>query len=547
MRFAPFARPLLAGLLLFVATAAADEEPEFPEFAKVVEGMTTQEGFIRLHRKEKAETLLASISPSLLGKPFFLATSVSGGTEYAGWQWADKLVQLEQRHKQLLLVELNTMQRTSKADSPLAEVVRRTYADKHLATLDIMTMGPGGEFVVDLGALLTQHQDTFFGGTFAADASVARWSKVKTFPQNVELGVRMPLRGDGTFVTLHYSLSELPDPGEYTARKADDRIGYFHTAIRDYSEGDPNEERMVRFVNRWKLEKADAALALSPPKEPIIFYIEKTVPIALRRPVHEGIAEWNRAFEAIGIHGAIEVRQQTDTQFADLDPEDVRYNFFRWITSETPFAMGPSRVDPRTGRILDADIIFDDSMLRGSVRDYQVMIREAPNQLLTGSMADHFARHPERHPMARFRDIADGGPTRLQAVAREVALGAPPGLVKDAAKALQGKTTAAATREDLETLPELIRRRAVQCQIGAGLQHQVGFLKLVMGGLARDRGAVGAPGFDEFVAEVVKETVMHEVGHTLGLRHNFKASSLLDLDTINSDGKPAVGAASVVG
>ena len=76
-------------------------------------------------------------------------------------------------------------------------------------------------------------------------------------------------------------------------------------------------------------------------------------------------------------------RQQTDTQFANLDPEDVRFNFFRWITSEEAFAMGPSRVDPRTGRILDADIIFDDAMLRGYMRDYDTRLR-----LYSG---DHFA------------------------------------------------------------------------------------------------------------------------------------------------------------
>ncbi len=31
----------------------------------------------------------------------------------------------------------------------------------------------------------------------------------------------------------------------------------------------------------------------------------------------------------------------------------------------------------------------------------------------------------------------------------------------------------------------------------------------------------------------LKETTMHEVGHTLGLRHNFKASSYRSLDEIN--------------
>ena len=34
---------------------------------------------------------------------------------------------------------------------------------------------------------------------------------------------------------------------------------------------------------------------------------------------------------------------------------------FRWITSGRAFAMGPSRANPMTGEILDADIVFDDA------------------------------------------------------------------------------------------------------------------------------------------------------------------------------------------
>jgi hypothetical protein len=37
---------------------------------------------------------------------------------------------------------------------------------------------------------------------------------------------------------------------------------------------------------------------------------------------------------------------------------------------------------------------------------------------------------------------------------------------------------------------------------------------------------------EKFVGEAIKETVSHEVGHTLGLRHNFKASSWLSVDEI---------------
>ena len=39
---------------------------------------------------------------------------------------------------------------------------------------------------------------------------------------------------------------------------------------------------------------------------------------------------------------------------------------------------------------------------------------------------------------------------------------------------------------------------------------------------------------EKLIAQAVKEVVMHEVGHTLGLRHNFKASSIYTLKQINN-------------
>ena len=65
---------------------------------------------------------------------------------------------------------------------------------------------------------------------------------------------------------------------------------------------------------------------------------------------------------------AHQVRQQENEEF---DPEDINYNTFRWITAGASFAMGPSRVNPRTGQILDADIIFDGDFLQFWRREYE--------------------------------------------------------------------------------------------------------------------------------------------------------------------------------
>ena len=138
-------------------------------------------------------------------------------------------------------------------------------------------------------------------------------------------------------MNIHYSLSLLPEDG-YRPRLADDRIGYFVTAIKDYSHK-IDDDRFVRYINRWDLQKADPSAEQSPPKKPIVFWIEKTVPYKFRKPIREGILEWNKAFEKAGFLNAIEVRQQPDN--ADWDPEDINYNTFRWITSERRLRHGP--------------------------------------------------------------------------------------------------------------------------------------------------------------------------------------------------------------
>ena len=76
--------------------------------------------------------------------------------------------------------------------------------------------------------------------------------------------------------------------------------------------------------------------------------------------------QWNEAFRKIGIDNAIEVYQQDEVTGAHMekDPEDVRYNFVRWLNNDVATAIGPSRAHPVTGQILDADIVLTDGWIR---------------------------------------------------------------------------------------------------------------------------------------------------------------------------------------
>ena len=166
----------------------------------------------------------------------------------------------------------------------------------------------------------------------------------------------------GVTINVHYSISRLQTTG-YQPRLADDRVGYFLTVVKDFQQAE--RPRPVRPLHQ-PLAPGKAAgrrrASLSAQASRSFSGSKRRCRSNTASRSARGFEEWNKAFEKAGWLNAIEVRQQPDD--ADWDPEDINYNTFRWITSNAGFAMGPSRVNPYTGQILDADIIFDADFLQ---------------------------------------------------------------------------------------------------------------------------------------------------------------------------------------
>ncbi len=86
------------------------------------------------------------------------------------------------------------------------------------------------------------------------------------------------------FLTIAYSLAPLPAEPMH-GRRADPRVGYFESGRFDFS-NDLQRTPRQRFVNRWRLEKKDPDAALSEPVKPIVFWIDRTVPVKYRAVDH---------------------------------------------------------------------------------------------------------------------------------------------------------------------------------------------------------------------------------------------------------------------
>ena len=593
-------------LIAFVLVLApmAKAEAVLAPFEKISEGYTklavndqkNPKGLFSLWKRDKDAQLLGELPKNFMGKNYFIALTVSSGDKYAGLQSGDWVVQWRSYGDRLALIAPNLDIRAT-GDAESRASVKRLFTDRVLLDVPILALGPTGGPVIDLDSLLIGNASRFFGSSVRiSNSRITKLASAKVFPGNVEVAFEI-VGGSGRLQTIHYSFSEVPSAtAGYKPRQADERVGYFTTSFSDLSKYEDDDTR-VRFINRWKLQKRDPSLQLSPPKEPIRFYVEHTAPVRYRRWIKAGVDYWNKAFEKVGLIDAIVIEYQ-DAQSGvhmEKDPEDVRYNFIRWLNNDVGTAIGPSRVHPSTGEILDADIILTDGWIRHFNYNYEDLM---PKLAMEGMAAETLAwlgKNPRWDPRVRLAPAEQGNYLRseIQRQSQQPFAGyrlaqADPSLLGDDefdglyghVSQKNGLCMAASGRNlDLalarmdwalslmateEAEKQKKRKKKNQDKEKEGdekddadegddkktdkdddkqaeskgdeeKKNDADEKKDADEAVAKKPTGPMLDGMPEwFVGPLLADLVAHEVGHTLGLRHNFKASGLLTLDEINS-------------
>ena len=436
-------------------------------------------GFFTLHQKD--EKVWLEILPSQLGKPFFFSYNVprSIGERglYGSQMGGSKLVEFQKIGNQVQLIAKNT-QFFAKEGTPQAQFVAESFSDSLMGSVALVS-APHPEtksILIEANTLLFSdipgyqtRLEASFRMPFALDTRNTSFATVKSSETLTGLEVKahfavsklsapsmVPSQVPTTpppsttpdprslFVSFYYSFMPLPMP--MAIRMADERVGFFTVARTDYTT-DLNVKPKTHLLKRWRLEKKDSGAAVSEPKEPVVYWLDKNIPEKYRASVMQGVLEWNKAFEKAGFKNALVVKQQQATD--DFNNMDARHTSIRWFTgADVGFAIGPSQADPRTGEILDADIGMSDVFARGARRTViEDMLRVRSND---GEICEH---------------------------AQEAA-------------------------EELNYALDLLEARGLE---------------------------LDSPKADALAQAYVKDIIMHEVGHTLGLRHNFRASTVYDL------------------
>ncbi|MBW4636904.1 MAG: zinc-dependent metalloprotease [Gloeocapsa sp. UFS-A4-WI-NPMV-4B04] len=492
------------------STSINPKESNLQPFEQVIKNTEKLQGLYTLYRHKETGKIYLEIKPQQLNKNYLGTVTMESGIGergiYSGMPLQDFLFYFRRVNNNLHFVVRNVNFRTQSGD-PQARSLARSFSDSVLYSLPIKSIHPQHQTIlVDLGDLLlsdlpglSSQLSSQLKVPYKIDDKKSYFGDAKAFPLNMEIESvygfsasgdqpsSLQTIPDSRALTLHvrYSLSELPKNSNYQPRLADDRVGYFITAYQDFS-SDNRSDPFVRYINRWDLEKKDPLAPLSPPKKPIVFWIENAVPLEYRDAISEGVLMWNQAFEKAGFKDAIEVRQMPND--AKWNPADVRYNTIRWInTVDGFFALGPSRVNPLTGEILDADIVVDASFVRSLKQEYRSLVQ--PNQAQPQSFLSY---------LMGDRNFCTNG------------LGSQ-------------------KQSNLLPLSKLATEYDLCYGIEAANQFALGSLALSL-----QNTMPSSDQMKKYIHQYLRLIIAHEVGHTLGLRHNFRGSTLLKPEELNN-------------
>lgn len=371
-------------------TAQKSESSDFEPYDEVItDEAVTDEGLFDVHSID--ENLFYEIPDSLLGREMLLVSRIAKTpTDYFGFfsggSKVGEQVMTFERLRNRILLRKKSYSNVAADSLPIAKSVEANNYEPIIASFDIEAISPDSAgVVIDVTDFFTDDVPAISGviGFLRSQYQVRRLDgdrsyieSSESFPKNIETrhvltyeASNPPSDEQTNTLTLLMNQSMILLPKEpMRPRLADHRVGWFTTDRIDFG-SDAQKAEKVEFINRWNLEPKDMEAykrgELVEPKEPIVYYLDPATPEKYRPYIIQGIEDWNQAFEEAGFKNAIIAKEPpTEEENPDFSPEDVRYSTIRYVANTTRNAVGPSVTDPRSGEIIESDIIWYHNHLR---------------------------------------------------------------------------------------------------------------------------------------------------------------------------------------
>lgn len=371
-------------------TAPAKKKPKgkIKDYKDVItKKAVTNEGLFTVHTVE--DKYYFEIPKDLLDKEVLVVSRIAGtvkGLNFGGAGMKSRpqqVIRWERYNDQILLRSVSHSS-VATFEEPIYKSVKQNNTEPIIMAFDIAaikkdTAKSETGYVIDvkslfttdvsmIGALSSGQRRNF--GIRRLDGKRSMINNMRAFPKNVE--IRHTLTYDGSKLPSNYltntltlemnqSFVLLPDV-PMKPRLYDKRVGYFSLSQTDYS-SDLQRAATNRFITKWRLEPKDpeayARGELVEPVKQIVYYIDPATPTKWVPFLKKGIEDWQVAFEAAGFKNAIIAKEApTKEEDPDWSPEDVRYSVIRYISTDIQNAQGPHVHDPRTGEILESDILW---------------------------------------------------------------------------------------------------------------------------------------------------------------------------------------------
>ena len=320
--------PIALCLILIIPSVSAQPSADgkLPTIAEKTTGAERSSGFFTYYWDAKSGKIWLAIAK--FDAEFLYVGSLPAGVgsndigldrgQYGGIH----VVRFERTGPKILLIEPNYSYRAVTDAAAERKAVDESFARSVLWGFDVAAAS-GDTVLVDATSFFLRDAHNVAGtikaanqGNYRLDPSRSAFylPRTKNFPKNTEVEVTLTFAGDdpggylqsvtpsaqSVTVREHHTFLELPDNG-YHPRRFDPRGGFFYTEYYDYATpvGEPVSQKLIV---RHRLEKKDPSAAVSEPVKPILYYLDRGVPVVhgivaavVRRRRDRRLSTWRTA------------------------------------------------------------------------------------------------------------------------------------------------------------------------------------------------------------------------------------------------------------